>query len=198
MTKQLILIGGGGHCKACIDVIEQSKQFDIIGILDNRLSVGEQVLGNTVLGKDSDIVKYCQQGVYFLITVGHIKSYKVRKKLYELVSNNGGKHAIVISPRAYVSSSAVIGQGTIVMHDALVNVDANVGVNCIVNTKALIEHDAVIENHCHISTASVVNGGTLIREGSFLGSNAVTKEYVETMQADFINAGSLFRGARKF
>jgi len=32
--KPIILIGGGGHCLSCIDVIEQTGLYQIIGILD--------------------------------------------------------------------------------------------------------------------------------------------------------------------
>ena len=31
---KIILIGGGGHCKSCIDVIEQEGRFTIAGIVD--------------------------------------------------------------------------------------------------------------------------------------------------------------------
>ncbi len=31
---KIILIGGGGHCKSCIDVIEQEGRFQITGIVD--------------------------------------------------------------------------------------------------------------------------------------------------------------------
>ncbi len=35
MNKQnVILIGGGGHCKYSIDVIEQERRFSIVGIID--------------------------------------------------------------------------------------------------------------------------------------------------------------------
>ena len=33
-TKVLI-IGSGGHAKSCIDVIENSKKFNIVGLIDN-------------------------------------------------------------------------------------------------------------------------------------------------------------------
>ena len=35
MKKNIILIGGGGHCKSCIDVIEAEDKFEIAGIVDN-------------------------------------------------------------------------------------------------------------------------------------------------------------------
>ena len=35
--KELILIGGGGgHCRSCIDVIEQEQKFKIAGIIDKK------------------------------------------------------------------------------------------------------------------------------------------------------------------
>ena len=35
--KEIILIGGGGHCKSVIDVIEQENRFTIAGIIDKKL-----------------------------------------------------------------------------------------------------------------------------------------------------------------
>jgi len=33
--KKIVLIGGGGHCKSVIDVIEQEGRFEIAGIVSN-------------------------------------------------------------------------------------------------------------------------------------------------------------------
>ncbi len=191
--KKLILLGGGGHCKSCIDVIEQEGKYKIAGILDNAEHVGQKVLGYDVVGTDADIGKFTDEGCAFLITVGQIKTSAIRKKLFSLLSKNDAQMATVISPRAYVSKHADIGKGTIIMHDALVNTAASIGENCIINTKALIEHDAIIEDFCHISTSAVINGGATVQEGTFFGSNAVSKEGVVTSKDDFIKAGSIVK-----
>ena len=34
MKEKIILVGGGGHCKSCIDVIEQDGHFQIAVIVD--------------------------------------------------------------------------------------------------------------------------------------------------------------------
>ena len=34
--KKIILVGGGGHCKSCIDVIENENKYKIIGIIDKK------------------------------------------------------------------------------------------------------------------------------------------------------------------
>ena len=41
------------------------------------------------------------------------------------------------------------------------------------------------------ATASVVNGGVVVKEGTFFGSNATSKEYIEC--SGFIKAGSLVK-----
>ena len=192
--KNLILLGGGGHCKSCIDVIEQEGKYKIIGILDNEELLGQSVLGYNFIGIDTDIEKFAIQGNSFLITVGQIKSSSIRKKLFVLLNKNNAQIATVISPRAYVSEHAHIAKGTIIMHDVLVNASASIGKNCIINSKALIEHDSIIEDFCHISTSAVLNGGARIKEGTFFGSNSVSKEYIETDKDDFIKAGTIYKG----
>ena len=192
--QKLILLGGGGHCKSCIDVIEQEGKYEIIGVLDTEELIGQKILGYEIIGTDTEINRLVKEDHAFLITVGQIKTSAIRKKLFTLLNENSAQIATVISPRAYVSKHADINKGTIVMHDALVNANASIGENCIINSKALVEHDANIENFCHISTSAVVNGGVLVKEGSFFGSNAVSKEYVETSSDDFIEAGTVFKG----
>ena len=193
MKPKLILIGGGGHCKSCIDVIEQENKFIIAGIVDVNTSISD-LLGYPLLGHDEDLAMLKLSYDYALITTGQIKTPAIRIRLLDYAKSLGFKLPVIISPRAYVSKHAKIGHGTIVMHDALINAGALVGDNCIINTKSLIEHDAVIENNCHISTGAVINGGVIVKQGSFVGSNAVTKESVKTNEKDFIKAGSLFKG----
>ena len=191
--QKLILLGGGGHCKSCIDVIEQEGKYQIFGILDKEELVGQKILGYDYIGTDDDVSKFVNEDYTFLITVGQIKTSSIRQKLFSLLSKNSAQIATVISPHAYVSKYADIGKGTIIMHDALVNASASIGKNCIINSKVLIEHDVNIEDFCHISTSAVINGGGIVKEGTFFGSNAVSKEYIVTEKDDFIKAGSTYK-----
>jgi len=191
--KEIILIGGGGHCKSVIDVIEQEGKFQIIGIVDKPELLGVKVLGYPVIGNDSDLVDLSKKCRYALVTVGQIKSSSLRERLFKLAVKVGLTMPNIISPRAYVSKHAMIGQGTVIMHDALVNANAKIGENCIINSKALIEHDAIIEDFCHIATNAVINGTAIVRQGSFLGSGVITKQGVKVEKNSFIKAGSLVK-----
>jgi len=189
--QQILLVGGGGHCKSVIDVIEQEGKFSIAGIIDKKELIGTKVLGYEVIGCDDDLASLFQEYQIALVTVGQVYSNAVRVKLYNHLKKIGYTLPSVISPLAYVSKYASVGEGSIVMHHALVNAHANIGYNCIINTKALVEHDTVICEHCHISTAAVVNGNTRVEANSFLGSNSVTKE--SSVVSGFIKAGELVK-----
>ena len=148
------------------------------------------ILGYPILGTDDDLPKLRKQFGYALITVGQIKTAKQRKRLYSLLKDLNFDLPAIISPTAYVSRHASIGEGTIVMHHALINVGAKIGANCIVNTKALLEHDAIVEDHCHIATGAVINGGTRVGTGTFIGSNAVAREYISIEENSVIGCGA--------
>lgn len=193
MKKNLYLIGAGGHCKSCIDVIESTAQYEIRGLFDNSLPLETDIMGYKVIGSDEKIKEFISSKNYFLITVGQIKTAEIRKKIQLLVESLGGQFATVISPRAYVSRSAKIELGTIVMHDALVNSAAVVGKHCILNTKSLVEHDVVVEDFCHISTGAVLNGMCVIGSESFIGSNSVLQEKVTINKGSLLMAGQFHR-----
>jgi sugar O-acyltransferase (sialic acid O-acetyltransferase NeuD family) len=191
--KQILLVGAGGHCKACIDVIEQIAEWQIAGIIDREDSGVTQVLGYPIIGCDDDLAELRKQFDYAFVTIGQIRSAEVKIKLFNQLKSLGFKQPCLVSPLAYVSKHAQIGEGTIIMHHALINTMAKVGNNCIINSKALIEHDAIVEDDCHISTGTIINGGVVVGEQSFIGSLATTKQSITIPPQSFIKAGSLVK-----
>ena len=192
MSEKIILIGGGGHCKSCIDVIERQGRFDIAGVVERpgHTEAGK-ILGYPIFGSDDDLSELRKRFNYAMITVGQIETPEPRIRLHGLLKKLAFSLPVIVSSIAYVSSHAVIEEGTIVMHQALVNAGARIGANCIINTKALVEHDAVVEDHCHISTGAIVNGGVRIGAGSFYGSNSVSKQNTSVPPKSFIEANSM-------
>jgi len=192
MKKQkLILIGGGGHCRASIDVIESIDQFQIVGILDIPEYFGMNSLNFNVIGCDEDIDKFHEDGCAFIVTIGQIKSALNRKIIYEKLQHIGANTPSIIAKTAYVSRYASINSGTIVMHRAFINANVNIGENCIINSNALIEHDVQIGDHTHISTCVVINGDCKIGSGTFIGSNATVSSQVKIGDNVIVGAGSV-------
>lgn len=191
MKQKLILIGAGGHSKSCIDVIESTELYEILGILDLPHLVGKSVCGYSVIGTDDDIPKYAQKGVLFFISIGQIAHATLRLQLYNKVLEAKGSFATICAKTAYISRHACIGENTIIMHNAVVNADVTIGNSCIINTFANIEHEVTIGNFCHVSTGAMINGGSSVGGFSFIGSQSMIAQAVTIPTHTIIGAGAV-------
>ena len=188
--KDLILVGGGGHCISCIDVIEQTNEYEILGILDLPEKVGQTILNYPIIGVDDQIEELSKKCNNFIITVGQIQSSALRETIFRKVKQAGANLPVIKSPVAYVSKYVELAEGTIIMHNAIINANAKIGKCCIINSKALIEHEAVVGDFCHISTGAILNGQVKVGNSCFIGSNTVVGNNLEICDKVVIAAGS--------
>ncbi len=189
MKKRLLLLGGGGHCRSCIDTIEAQGLYEIVGVVQPKNKGGNEGLGYPIVGCDDDLQALLTETPAAIITVGQIKTPDTRTRLFNLLKTLKAELPVIKSPFSYCSPRAVVGEGTILLHGSLVNACVEIGANCIINSMALIEHDAKIANHCHIATGARVNGGVVIGNGSFVGSGCVIREGVQIGERAVIAAG---------
>lgn len=189
-TKNIILFGAGGHALSVIDVIEKNKKYKILFILDNFSgSIGKY----KVYKQNNDISYYRKYSKNACIAFGQIKKSKKRLKLYNELIKNKFNIPKIISPHAVISTSAAIGNGSIIMHQALLNAFSNVGENCIINSKVLVEHGVKIEDNCHLATGAIINGDSIVKKGSFVGSNSTIIQGVTIGENSIIGAGRVVK-----
>jgi sugar O-acyltransferase (sialic acid O-acetyltransferase NeuD family) len=189
--NSILLVGGGGHCRSLIDVIESQGVYRIVGILDNKKIIGNTIFNYPIMGSDADLSSLTSLVKNVVIAVGQIQSPQIRKRLYEAAKACEMKLPLIASPYAYISKHSEILEGVSVMHGAIINAGVKIGVNCIINSAALIEHDVCVGDHCHISTGARINGGVTIESGSFIGSGAVLKQGICVGQNCVIGAGCI-------
>ena len=191
--KNIILIGAGGHATSCIDVIETTNKFKIIGLIDkknkNYLKIGNK---KYKIFNEKEILNN-KKSLYALICIGSNLLIKKRDILFKKYKKLGFKFTKIISPFSYVSKFSKIKDGTIIMHKAIINSNVKIGSNCIINTKSLIEHDCVIGDNSHIATSVNINGHVKIGKNCFIGSNATLVPSVKIKDNSFIKAGRLIK-----
>lgn len=189
--KDIILIGGGSHCKSVIDTLSL-LDWNIVGILDVKEKIGTNVNGIKIIGEDQDLANYYAQGIkYGFITIGGVGDNSHRIKLYKKAKNIGYDFPIVIDPTAIISSSVHIGEGTFVGKGAIINVDTHIGKNCIINTGVIIDHDGNVESHTHIAPGTTLSGNVSIGEGSHIGTNSTIIQNISVGRDTLIGAGSV-------
>lgn len=191
--EDLVLVGGGGHCKSVIDVIRNEGKFNILGILDAQLPIGSRVLDVQVLGDDSMLPEIMTKCNNYHVTVGQLKSNQVRKRIASILIESGVSLPNIFSRGAMVSRYSEFGKGITVMHRATIQAASKIGDFTIVNNHALIEHDVQIGNLCHIATGAIINGNAQIGDDVFVGSGAVVVQGAKIPSGSFIKANQIVK-----
>lgn len=97
----------------------------------------------------------------------------------------------IISPRAFVSKFALIGDGCIVAPFCSIQARARVGENVAINTAAIVGHDVVVEKDCSLSSMINLGGATTIGTASYIGMGAMIKEGLTIGHSTIVGMGSV-------
>jgi N,N'-diacetyllegionaminate synthase len=192
--KEIILIGGGGHCKVIIDAIESSGEFSIYGIVDQVLPEGASVLGVKVLGKDDILPELFERGIrYSFIAVGSVGNCDIRKRIYANLKKIGFKLPVIIHPKAVISKYVRIEEGAFVAARAVINVGTSIGKNAIINTSSSVDHDCNIGDFVHIAPGATLSGSVKVGDETHIGTGANVIQSVSIGKKCMIGAGSTLR-----
>jgi acetyltransferase EpsM len=102
--------------------------------------------------------------------------------------------ARIVHPAAWVSPSAVVGSGSVVLAGAVVNTGATLGDHAIVNSGAIVEHDVTVGTHAHIGPGAAIGGGAHIGDGTFVGLNAAVRDHVRVGANATVGMGAILIG----
>jgi sugar O-acyltransferase (sialic acid O-acetyltransferase NeuD family) len=171
--NSIVIVGGGGHAKMCIDLLRQTKEFEILGIIDDNLEVGSAILGVKVIGGNNSFSKLVKLGVKYAVNgVGAISNPKLRGKIHMDLTNVGFVLPNLVHPASNVEPSVSMGDGNQIMMGAVVGSDVQIGNGCIVNSGAIISHDCILRDHCHVAPGAILAGSIDVGNSSIIGMGA--------------------------
>jgi sugar O-acyltransferase (sialic acid O-acetyltransferase NeuD family) len=179
MRKSLVILGDGGHAKAVFDVALSTNDYEISAVLgiDSESSSYWESKGITWI-HESSIDEARRAATSAIVGIGQISESAPRESAFLRLKSLGFELPVIVSPHAYVSDSAKIDEGSIVMHGAIVGIDCRIGQNTIVNSMALLEHESSVGSHSHVSTGAIINGNSTVGDRSFIGSGSVVRQGV--------------------
>jgi sugar O-acyltransferase (sialic acid O-acetyltransferase NeuD family) len=164
--QPLYLLGAGGHAKMVIEACYRSELYRVAGCFDREPSL-PSLLGVPVHSdQDATFAQAIDSRSKFLVAIGE---NALRQRLTERLGAKGAEFAIVIAPSAYVSPSARLGAGTVVMPMAAIGALADIGEGCIINTSSSIDHDGYLEAFAHVAPGCHLAGNVTVRTGAILG-----------------------------
>jgi sugar O-acyltransferase (sialic acid O-acetyltransferase NeuD family) len=191
MKKRLVILGDGGHAKSVSDVALATGEYEMSAVLglDSKNASHWNAKGIDWI-HENNAQEALRHSTLAIVGLGQISDPAPRELAFLKLQNLGFELATIVSPLAYVSNSADVGQGSIVMHGAIVSIDSRVGENTIVNSMALLEHESSVGSHSHVSTGAILNGNCTVGDRTFIGSGTVVKQGIRIGSDCVIPMGS--------
>lgn len=191
MSRKILLVGGGGHCKSVLDALLTTGKYSNIGIIDQKENVGEKILSVPIVGCDDELPRFYQEGfTHAFVTVGSIGNPKLRMKLFHLIERSGFHIPNIIDETAIISDHALLCKGIFVGKNAVINAGSFIHKGAIINTSVIIEHDCLVEEFSHIAPGTVLCGHVKIGKRSHIGANSVIKQQTNIGKNTIIGMGS--------
>jgi acetyltransferase EpsM len=170
---RLVIYGAGGHGCSLAALVQQSENYEIVGFLDDGVSVGAQVEGFPVLGSGEKLAELAEVGIRLAVNgVGGVGDLPARLVVYDRLARAGFYCPTVIHNTAFLEDSATLADGIQVYPLAYVGIRVRVGYGCIINTAAIVSHDCELAPYVNLSPGATLAGGVIVGEGSLIGMRA--------------------------
>ncbi len=168
MSRRLLILGAGDHSRAVAEVAGEAG-WTVAGFTDRA---GPSRPG--ILGTDADVDALVRAGAVDAAVVGVGNSALGRRaELFQLLRDCGLARPPLVHPRAVLSRSCRVGDGSVVFGGCVLGAGVEVGVNGVCYSGVVVEHDCRIGDHCYLSPGVVLSGRVTVERGAFLGAGAV-------------------------
>lgn len=103
----------------------------------------------------------------------------------------GMRWATIVHATAWISPTATLDHGVVVLAGAVVNTGAHVLRHAIVNSAAVVEHDVLIGAGSHVAPGAVIGGGARVHEHAFIGLGARVRDHIEVGAGAVVGMGAV-------
>jgi sugar O-acyltransferase (sialic acid O-acetyltransferase NeuD family) len=193
MSKSFVIWGCAGHAKVLVSLI-LSQGGKVIAFFDNSevssvlpgipVYIGET--GFNAWVKESK----CLLNVSGLVAIGGHRGDD-RLNIQNIFRLAGLRLEPLIHPTAFVCNTAVLGEGSQVLAQAVVAADSKLGEACIVNHKASVDHECVLGNGVHLAPGATVCGCVTIGDNVMVGAGSVVLPRLKIGSGSIIGAGAV-------
>lgn len=185
MTRCAIL-GASGHGKVVAEIAELNGYTQVDFFDDRWPELQKQEYWN-VLGTTQDLINEVSNYDLVVVAIGDNATRLNKQRMLEI---SGGVFKVLTHPSATISKYSQLGNGTVIMANAVINPFARIGNSCIINTSSIVEHDCVLSDAVHISPGANLAGSVHVGERSWVGIGSQIKQLINIGSDVVIGAGS--------
>lgn len=155
VKNNLLIIGAGSHGKVVFEIAHSMCRFEKIEFLDD--------FSNFAIGKIKELENFKDEFNFVIPAIGN---REIRINLFKSIKNIGYKIPIIFHESAYISKTAQIEEGVIILPNSTINTNVRVGKGSIIDIGTKIDHDVFIGEFCHIKPGSIIGPYSILHNGT--------------------------------
>jgi sugar O-acyltransferase (sialic acid O-acetyltransferase NeuD family) len=187
--REIVILGGGRYAAPMIELaIACGVTPTGIYVFENARRE-ENILGIPIRGTFTELYDTNITGMNVAIAIGNVN---YRHNHFERIKNAGGLLPNLVHPSAYISNSAIIGEGTYIQPHAIIWSQTLIGDSVVISPSSMVSHHSVVGSGCLVSTLSSIGTGVTIGEKVFVGMGSTIMTGVKMIGSNsVIGAGSV-------
>jgi len=159
MIISYVIYGAGGHASVVADLINLLRG-KVETFFDDQPKEVPGGLSRSYVGNE-----YLDSKL--IVAIGN---NLIREEIASKVSHQFGT---LIHPSAYVAKDVELGEGTVVLANAVVQSKAKIGNHVIINAGVCIDHNAIINDFVLVYPNVYIGGGAVLEKGALVNAGAV-------------------------
>ena len=180
-TTKFILIGGGGHARVVLSIIEAQETSILEGVFDSNPKIEALDGVENFQNYNPDLFP----NALAFIAIG---DNRIRKQLAQTINHVFG---VIIHPSAIMDRLSSVEEGSVVMHRAVIQRGTQIGKHAIINTASSIDHDCILGDFIHIAPNATLCGGVVIGDETFIGAGALVLPQIKIGKRVTVGAGAV-------
>ncbi|WP_411991673.1 acetyltransferase [Agarivorans sp. DSG3-1] len=186
---KLAIYGAGGHAKVVVELAKQLG-YRTICLFDERWKKLEPLEGCEVIGGWQAMLDYLSstESCSAHVAIGHNITRLDRLKTLQQLEV---RLPVLVHPRAYVCSSAQLGDGSVVMANSTISVGCEIGLGNIINHNSSIDHDVILADGVHIAPGCNLAGEVRVGCATMVGIGSSVIQQIVIKDRAIIGAGSV-------
>ncbi len=191
MSGRIVVIGGGEHARVVIEALRSAfGDREPAGFVDPESCDETRTrLGVERLGGEDVLEQY--PGLRGILGFAALETRQRRVEAVGRLAPQLVGWATVLHPTAWVSPTATVGEGAVILAGAIVQTGARIGAHCVVNTGAIVEHDVVLGEHAQLAPGVILGGGVEVGPAAYIGLGAVVRDHVSVGPGATVGMGAV-------
>ena len=186
----VVIYGAGGQARVLLELMERAGICPLAGLVDDNPDLhGTKVDGILILGSPEKLGSLVRVHRIHRAVIA-VGDNATRRRFADHARSIGLRLPVLIHPNAYVSPTAQLGDGTVVMPGAVVGAHSRLGELCIINTRAVVDHDCDLGDCVHVAPGTTLTGGITVGDSTLIGAGATILPNLIVGSNSIVGAGS--------